>query len=84
MTFSKNDKATKLYKQIYNIIGNKYRRTKTPTCKSGNARLKNDLDAFTVTGNEWKDNVKSGEKSEEEFLYWLKSIKEGVLNGEHS
>lgn len=81
---NKNDKATKMYKQIYNILGNKYRRTKTSACKNGNPRMKKNLVEFTSVANEWKEKIKSGERTEAEFIKWLQERKESAINGDNS
>jgi hypothetical protein len=81
---NKNDESTKLYKQIYNIKANRYRRTKTKTYPKGNLSLKKDLDSFTAVGSKWKQDVKLGCKSEEQYISWLKKVKEGVINGDDS
>ena len=65
-----SDIALKLYKQIYNSKANKVRR-------SGNAKLKEDLECFRTNAAKWKDNVENGAHTRDEYIEWLQSIKEG-------
>ena len=63
------DEALKLYKQIYNSKANRVRR-----CENG--RLQEDLDNFIHQANEWKTNLKNGTEKKEDYVAWLRSVKE--------
>lgn len=67
---NKSDMATKLYRSIYNSLGNKYRRTQ-------NDKIKIKIKKLQEVNKQWKLEVKKGNKTEEEYIEWLKSLKEG-------
>lgn len=66
---NKSDVATKLYRSIYNSLGNKYRR-------SNNEKLNEKIKKFQRENRKWKNEVKLGTKTETEYVGWLKSVKE--------
>lgn len=68
--------SERLYKQIYNIKANKLKRT-------GNQKLKTDLESFMLEAGALKQQVKAGNMLESEYAAWLKGIKEGVTHGEY-
>jgi len=65
---TQNDKAMKLYKQIYNIKRNKANRC-------SDEKFKKDLYDFMRKADEYKKNIKLGIKTEQEYLEWLKAVK---------
>lgn len=67
---TQKDESKKIYKQIYNIKTNKIKR-----CGGENNTLKNDLNDFMEKAQQWKADVRSEIKTEEEFVAWLKSVK---------
>lgn len=66
---TKSDEATRLYKQIYNIKRNRFER-----CK--NKVFEDDFSSFKLFSKQWKADIKAGFKTEEEFIAWLKEVKE--------
>ncbi len=80
----RHDEATHLYKQLYNRLQNRYRRTKTVENPDGNMRLKAETDAFTDAGKVWKIKIKAGAATEPEYIEWLRNTKEELDSGEHS
>ncbi|MFZ2537625.1 MAG: DUF6076 domain-containing protein, partial [Oscillospiraceae bacterium] len=66
---TRNDEATKLYKQLYNS-----KRNKTKNCE--NPKYQEELTSFIADATQWKSDVKMGTKTEQEYIEWLKSIKE--------
>ena len=66
---NRSDEATKLYRSIYNSLGNKYRR-------SNNEKLNEKIKKFQSENKRWKTGVKLGHRTEEEYVEWLKSVKE--------
>ena len=74
---TRNDEATKLYKQIYNQKANKVRRTRegSPERKP-NSALEKDLNQFKHNAEQWTKEVKAGTKTEAEYISWLKEVKE--------
>lgn len=65
---TQNDKATKLYKQIYNSKANK---TKRSNAEYG----MKDLIEFREKAKEYRSKVKSGTITEDEYVDWLMSFK---------
>ncbi len=64
-----------LYKKVYNTIYNK-----------GDTKA---LNGFMNAATEWKEKIKSGEKSTEDYVEWLngffvRKMKEGKCNGDNS
>ena len=68
---NRTDEATKLYRSIYNTMQNKSRR-----CNYENKTLVQAVEEFKKEGNEWRNDIKSGRKTNEEFIEWLKAVKE--------
>ena len=68
---NRTDEATKLYRSIYNTMQNKSRR-----CNYENKALVKAVKKFKKEGNEWRNDIKSGRKTNEEFIKWLKAVKE--------
>lgn len=60
--------ATRLHKQIYNQKANKVRRT-------SNIKLKEDLEQFMRNSERWRELVRLGEKTEQEYIEWLQQVK---------
>jgi len=73
---TRNDEATKLYKQIYNQKANKVRRTREASRdRKSNPLLEKDLNNFKFHAEQWKKEVKAGTKTEVEYIAWLKKVK---------
>ncbi|KNZ41445.1 DUF6076 domain-containing protein [Acetobacterium bakii] len=70
LTKTQNDLATKLYKQIYNSKANKAKRTR-------NIIFQNDLNKFRLLAKKYKNRIKLGEITEDEYIIWLKDQKLG-------
>lgn len=64
--------AVRLHKQIYNQKANKVRRT-------GNVLLQADLERFKEQSEQWRADTRDGIKSEEDYIEWLKDVKENGL-----
>ena len=68
---NRTDEATKLYRSIYNTMQNKSRR-----CNYKNTALIQAVEEFKKCGNRWRADIKDGRKTNEEFIEWLKSVKD--------
>ncbi|MFT8890125.1 MAG: DUF6076 domain-containing protein [Ethanoligenens sp.] len=79
----RQDEATHLYKQLYNMMQNRYRRTKGPQCPQGQLRLRQELEDFIADNKAWKKQMKAGKFAEQQYVDWLKSQKEAQMHGEH-
>ncbi len=79
----RHDEATHIYKQVYNCLQNRYRRTKTPESPEGNSRLKAETEEFLGACRAWKRKIKSGDVAETDYIIWLHKRKEEISNGEH-
>ena len=77
----RHDEATHIYKQLYNRLQNRYRRTKTQESPEGNSRLREETEQFLISSKEWKRRIKIGEATEQEFIGWLNQRKEEMGNG---
>lgn len=66
--------SARLHKQIYNQKANKVKRSK-------NTRLQHDLENFKSESEHWRKKVQVGAKTELDYIDWLKSVKEGAING---
>lgn len=74
---TRNDEATKLYKQIYNQKANKVRRMRNDSKNNkSNLPLEKDLNNFKLHAERWKKEVKAGTRTEAEYIAWLKEVKE--------
>lgn len=71
----RNNAAAKLYRNIYQQKQMQVRRN--PDI----AEYKSNFETFKSQSKQWKKNVKSNNKTEEEYLEWLKYVKEGGING---
>lgn len=80
----RHDDATHLYKQIYNRMGNRYRRTKTAESPAGNSRFQAELQQFREDSKAWKHRIQQGDAREKEYIEWLSSKKGEMGDGEHS
>lgn len=80
----RQDEATHLYKQLYNMMQNRYRRTKTPSCPQGQLRLRQELEDFIADNKAWKKQMKAGKFTEQQYVDWLKSQKEEQAHGKYS
>ena len=74
---TRTDEATRLYKQIYNAKNNKARRCKTECNPEGNPTLNADLETFVSQAAKYRSNIKCGAISEDEYIAWLRDVKEG-------
>jgi len=72
---TQTDEATRLYRQIYNSKNNKARRCKTDEYPKGNPVLNNDLEQFASMAANYRQEVKTGTKTEAEYIEWLKATK---------
>ncbi len=79
----RHDEATHIYKQVYNCLQNRYRRTKTPESPEGNSRLKAETEEFLGACRAWKQRIKSGDAAETDYIIWLHKRKGEISNGEH-
>lgn len=79
----RHDEATHIYKQVYNCLQNRYRRTKTPESPEGNSRLKAETEEFLGECRAWKQKIKSGDAAETDYIIWLHKRKGEVSNGKH-
>ena len=79
----RHDEATHIYKQVYNCLQNRYRRTKTPESPEGNSRLKAETEEFLGACRAWKQRIKSGDAAEMDYIIWLHKRKGEISNGEH-
>ena len=61
----------KLHRQIYN-----QKRNRALAYKFENRVINDDFNVYKNESNKWRIAVKTGEKTEEEFIEWLKSVKE--------
>lgn len=77
----RHDEATHIYKQVYNCLQNRYRRTKTPESPEGNARLKADAENFLAGCREWKGRIRADEATEQDYIIWLNQRKEEIRHG---
>lgn len=75
---NRSDEATRLYKQIYNLKRNRLKNASTQVT------IEDDLKEFMMSGEKWRNDVKSGLKSEKEYIEWLKNVKEGLLYADNS
>lgn len=66
---NQSNEAVKLYRQIYNNQNNKIRR-------SNNEKLREQLNHFMNESKQWKLMVENGTKTEDEYITWLKTVKE--------
>ena len=66
---TRTDEGTRLYKQIYNAKRNRMKR-----CE--NKKFKQDFSEFQILSKQWKADIQAGVKTEEEFIAWLKEVKE--------
>lgn len=64
----KRDECSRIYRQIYNSLNNKFKR-------SGSKKIKNKIDKIREENSEWKLLVKQGKVSKDEYLKWIKKIK---------
>lgn len=64
--------SVRLHKQIYNQKANKVKRT-------GNVLLQADLERFKGQSEQWRSDVRDSIKSEENYIQWLKDVKENGL-----
>jgi len=60
--------AVQLHKRIYNRKANKYKRTENTT-------LLADLNRFKTQSATWRNDVRNGRKTEQEYIEWLKAEK---------
>lgn len=65
---STHEEAARLYKQIYNSMRNKYQR-------SGSRKIAEELTCFREEAATWKNQVKTGEKTEDDYIDWLYMVK---------
>lgn len=79
----RHDEATHIYKQVYNCLQNRYRRTKTPESPEGNSRLKAETEEFLGACRAWKRKIKAGDAVEMDYIIWLHKRKGEISNGEH-
>ena len=79
----RQDEATHLYKQLYNMMQNRYRRTKSPNCLQGQLRLRQELEDFISDNKAWKKQMKAGKLTEQQYVDWLKVQKEEQTHGKH-
>jgi hypothetical protein len=79
----RQDEATHLYKQLYNMMQNRYRRTKSTNCPQGQLRLRQELEDFIADNKAWKKQMKAGKFTEQQYVDWLKSQKEEQTYGKH-
>lgn len=79
----RHDEATHIYKQVYNCLQNRYRRTKTPESPEGNSRLRAETEEFLGACRAWKQKIKSGDAAEMDYIIWLHKRKGEISNGEH-
>jgi len=79
----RHDEATHIYKQVYNCLQNRYRRTKTPESPEGNSRLKAETEEFLEACRAWKRKIKAGDAAETDYIIWLHKRKGEISNGEH-
>lgn len=76
------DIPTKLYKQIYNAKANAVRAMKSGLTDKQKRDFEKtspkqaDLNQFMAEAKQWKSQVKTGTKTEAEYINWLKSVKE--------
>ena len=68
---TQTDEAMKLHRQIYN-----QKRNRALAYKFENRVINDDFNVYKNESNKWRIAVKTGEKTEEEFIEWLKSVKE--------
>lgn len=64
----KNDECSKIYRQIYNSLNNKFKR-------SGSLETKNKINKIKEENSRWKLSVKQGKVSKDAYLKWIKEIK---------
>lgn len=75
----KNNEAMKLYRNIY--MQKQMLSKRNPDIYS----YQIDFENYKRQSKQWKSDVKSGLKTEEEYLDWLKSVrKRGSKNGQHN
>lgn len=77
----RHDEATHIYKQLYNRLQNRYRRTKTPESPKGNLFLKTETDSFLAACKEWKQKIRAGQATEQDYIIWLNQRKGELDNG---
>ncbi len=77
----RHDEATHIYKQIYNRLQNRYRRTKTPESPKGNLSLKTEKESFLAACKEWKQKIKNEQATEQDYITWLNQRKGELDNG---
>ena len=65
----RSDEALRLYKQIYNSKANRIKRCDNP-------KLQEDLTVFIDQANQWKNNLKNGTVKKEDYIAWLRVVKE--------
>lgn len=61
------DSYSGLYRKVY--MQKQMRMKRNPE----NSWAKTDFEEFRVNAREWKDDIKEGSKSEEDFISWLES-----------
>lgn len=64
--------SVRLHKQIYNQKANKVKR-------SGNIVLQAELKRFLEQSEKWRSDVRDGVKLEEDYVKWLRNVKENGL-----
>ena len=72
---SRNDEATRLYKQLYNAMNNKVRRCKTPENPGGNKNFESSLKKFIAEASLFRKAIKNKVKTQDEYVQWLKKCK---------
>lgn len=68
------NEANKLYRQIYNNLLNKVKRTQSSI-------LQKRLDNFILESSNWKSKIKTGEKTEIDYTAWLQETKQKNQKG---
>ncbi len=71
----RSDESTHLYKQLYNRLQNRYRRTKSSELPNGHTPFREETENFVSANKAWKKSVKFGEATEQQYISWLRERK---------